>query len=58
VNKFIKGQQEHGGDIRDRKLDDELYQEQIDTFWYNAARYWKDASLDAIDQKVFGGKKT
>lgn len=34
IEKFIKGQKEHGGYIRDRDLMAELYAEQIDSFWY------------------------
>lgn len=34
VDKFIAGQKEHGGDLRDRNLVDELGAEQIDSFWY------------------------
>lgn len=40
IEKFIKGQVEHGGDIRDRNLDHELMQETIDSFWYNSAKKW------------------
>lgn len=32
--KFLKGQIEHGGDIRDRDLYNELAQENYDSFWY------------------------
>lgn len=41
IDKFIKGQTEHGGDIRDRDLDAELSKELDDAFWYNAAKKWK-----------------
>jgi len=34
VTKFIAGQKEHGGDLRDRNLPAELSAEQIDSFWY------------------------
>ena len=34
VTKFIAGQKEHGGDLRDRNLSTELAAEQIDSFWY------------------------
>lgn len=40
TRKFIKGQQEHGGDLRDRQLELELFNEQIDFFWYSSARVW------------------
>jgi len=39
IDKFIKGQKEHGGDIRDgNKLDKEIRDEQIDLFWYSEAK--------------------
>ena len=40
INKFIKGQKEHGGDIRERDLDSEMRQEHIDLFWYQSAKSW------------------
>jgi len=40
IEKFQKGQQEHGGDIRDRDLKHEITQETIDLFWYNEAQKW------------------
>jgi len=40
IDKFLKGQLEHGGDIRDRDLDEEIKNEHIDLFWYNEARKW------------------
>src|SRR5690242_67653 len=39
--KYIKGQQEHGGDLTTRDLDKEMYNEQLDLFFYNEARRWK-----------------
>jgi len=45
VDKFAKGQREHGGDIRDRDLGFELYQEQLDSFWYNEAEDWKATKI-------------
>ena len=41
TKKFIAGQQEHGGDITDRNLDEELYKEQLDMFWYGEAKTWQ-----------------
>ena len=41
INKFVKGQLEHGGDIRDRYLDKEIRMEMIDSFWYQQAKLWK-----------------
>jgi hypothetical protein len=35
--KWVAGQKEHGGDIRDRDLRTELMQESIDTFFYAIA---------------------
>jgi len=32
--KYIDGQKEHGGDIRERNLLQEMANEQIDLFWY------------------------
>ena len=40
IDKFEKGQAEHGGDIRDRDLKHEITQETIDLFWYNEAQKW------------------
>lgn len=34
VDKFVKGQKEHGGDIRDRDLNREMMNEIIDLFHY------------------------
>lgn len=42
IAKFIKGQKEHGGNLADRNLDEEISMECIDTFWYNEAKAWKD----------------
>jgi len=39
IAKYIKGQEEHGGDIRDRDLAFEIEQEFYDTFWYNEAMH-------------------
>ena len=38
--KFIRGQKEHGGDIRDKNLDQEIRQEHMDMFWYLRAQEW------------------
>ena len=40
VRKYIQGQYEHGGDIRDRDLDIEINHETIDLFWYTSAKSW------------------
>lgn len=40
IAKFIKGQQEHGGDLRDRDLKKEIGMEHIDMFWYSEAGKW------------------
>lgn len=40
ANKFVQGQQEHGGDIRSRNLNTEIRNETIDTFWYVSAANW------------------
>ena len=41
TNKFIAGQKSHGGDIRDKNLREEIYQEQLDLFWYTEASvFW------------------
>lgn len=44
ITKFIAGQKDHGGDLRDRNLMHELAQEQIDSFWYGpfGAMSWPD----------------
>ena len=34
IDKFVAGQKEHGGDIRNRNLGIEFAQEVIDQFWY------------------------
>jgi len=41
VTKFIAGQREHGGNITDRNLDQELRNEITDIMWYNYAKDWK-----------------
>lgn len=41
LDKYIAGQKEHGGDLRDRNLDEEIRKEQIDMFWYSEAKKWK-----------------
>lgn len=43
IDKYIKGQKEHGGSILDRDLDHEIYQEHIDLFWYSWANARKNA---------------
>ena len=40
--KFIKGQKEHGGNLADRNLDEEITNETIDIYWYNEAKKWKE----------------
>ena len=48
IQKFIKGQKEHGGKITDRRLMEELGMEQIDSFWYGpfGAMSWPTDSKD------------
>lgn len=41
IAKFINGQKEHGGNLADRNLDEEISMEHIDLFWYNEAKAWK-----------------
>lgn len=41
IEKFIKGQKEHGGNLADRNLDHEIRMETIDFFWYQSAKDWK-----------------
>lgn len=41
IEKFIKGQKEHGGNLVDRDLAKEISQETIDLFWYNEGQKWK-----------------
>lgn len=43
IEKYYKGQAAHGGDIIDRDLAKEIQQEQIDLYWYTAARSWKES---------------
>lgn len=38
IDKFIKGQKEHGGNIKDRDLNKEINNEVIDLFWYLSAK--------------------
>lgn len=45
IRKFIAGQKEHGGDIRERDLKQEMYKEHIDLFWYHAADTWPKSSV-------------
>jgi hypothetical protein len=52
TEKFIKGQLEHGGDIRDRNLKKELRNEIIDLLFYSAAQDWKDDLVDVIDKRI------
>ena len=40
IEKFIKGQKEHGGNITDRDLDEEVRKELLDIFWYTSAKKW------------------
>lgn len=44
IDKYYKGQIEHGGDICDRDLKREIRQEQIDQFWFTEAEKWKAAN--------------
>lgn len=39
ILKFVAGQKEHGGDIRDRDLSFEIHCEMIDMFWYKEALF-------------------
>ena len=49
IIKFIAGQKEHGGDIRERNLEHEIFCEHIDLFWYHAAMSWpKDRAVGRI----------
>lgn len=41
INKYYKGQREHGGDITDRNLYEEVRHEQIDQFWFHEAARWQ-----------------
>lgn len=43
IDKYYAGQKAHGGDIIDRDLAKEIQQEQIDLYWYTAARSWKES---------------
>jgi hypothetical protein len=45
VDKYMKGQKEHGGDIRDRDLTAEILNEQIDQWWYSQAMIWKEQQI-------------
>jgi hypothetical protein len=45
IKKFVVGQREHGGDIRTKNLNVELYKEMLDMFWYREAQYWNDANI-------------
>lgn len=42
IDKFMDGQEQHGGDICDRDLRAEIRDEQIDQFWYSEAEKWKE----------------
>ena len=42
ICKYIKGQIEHGGDITDRDLHEEIQQEIIDLFFYTEGLKWKE----------------
>ena len=42
VDKYFKGQKEHGGSITNRDLQAEIQHEIIDLMWYNAAVGWKN----------------
>ena len=44
IEKYRKGQNEHGGNLCDRNLQHEISQEIIDLFWYNEASKWKQQS--------------
>lgn len=41
VDKYFKGQKEHGGRLVDRNLTVDMRHEIIDMMWYNAAQEWK-----------------
>lgn len=41
IEKYINGQKEHGGDLRDRDLPLELHKEILDLFWYNSEQLEK-----------------
>lgn len=41
VEKYLRGQEEHGGDLADRNLDAEIEAEIIDLMFYNMATKWK-----------------
>lgn len=40
IIKYAAGQKEHGGDILDRDLKQEMVSEHIDMFWYQSAQQW------------------
>ena len=42
IEKFMRGQKEHGGKITDKDLNIEIFHELIDLFWYTRAQHWKD----------------
>lgn len=52
IDKYIKGQKEHGGNILDRDLDHEIYMESIDRNWYEWARARKEAEARLIPNDV------
>ena len=41
ILKFIVGQKEHGGNLEDRNLDEEIYNEILDLHWYLTAKEWR-----------------
>src|SRR5438093_78183 len=45
IDKFISGQQEHGGELIKRDLNVEISQEIIDLFWYNEFLKLKNKTL-------------
>ena len=42
VDKYFKGQKEHGGNITDKDLNAEIQNEITDLMWYNFANSWKN----------------
>lgn len=41
IDKFLKGQLEHGGQLESRDLDRDMGFEIIDLMWYQLAKGWK-----------------
>ena len=51
IDKFIAGQKKHGGNIIDKNLDEEIYQELLDLYWYLNAKTWKEKNNESKDNK-------